>query len=136
MKTNFKKVALLAVLSLAAVSCEKETFIDPVVVTGEESVIKTVVYTIDGETRLMTFLDESSWNAFLDWLFTLAEEGHTVSFRLGNAMQRSAAKETVTFTTTNKEEAYGWANDMALNGYQVTVQYDEESGKYTCTAIK
>ena len=136
MKITFKKVALLAVLSLAAVSCEKETLIDPVTVTNEEASVKTVVYIIDGESRQMTFLDEASWNAFLDWLFALAEEGHTVSFRLANATQRSATKETVTFSTSDKQEAYDWANEMALSGYQVTVQYDEESGKYICTAIK
>ena len=136
MKLSFKSVALFSVLSLAAVSCQKETLIDPVVVTGEESVVKTVVYTIDGETRQMTFLDESSWNAFLDWLFALAEEGHTVSFRMGKVMQSNDTKEIVTFTTKKKAEALNWADEMAENGYQVTVQYDPSTGIYTCTAIK
>lgn len=136
MKITFKKVALLAVLSLAAVSCQKETLIDPVSIACEEAAVKTVVYTVDGESYQMTISDEASWNAFLDWLFALAEEGHTVSFRLTNTMQRSATKETVTFTTNNKEEAFAWANDMVLNGYQVTVQYDEGTGYYKCIAVK
>lgn len=136
MVIKFKKVALFLVLSLAAVSCEKETFRDSTVFMEETVASRTVVYSIDGVTRQMTVLGESSWNSFLDWMFALAEEGHVVSFRLGDSSQNVSSKETVTFTTTNKNEAFAWADAMVESGYSVTVQYDDKTGIYTCTAIK
>lgn len=135
MKIPFKKVALFLVLSLAAVSCEKETISDPVVITGEKSV-RTVVYTIDGITGQMSFLDEESWTQFLEWLFALAEEGHTVNFHMTNYSQSSETREVVTYTTKKKEDAIAWADTMANNGYTVNVQYNPDTGYYTCTAIK
>ena len=46
------------------------------------------------------------------------------------------AKETVTFTTGNKNEAIDWTNTMLGLGYEVTMYYDEETGLYVCIAYK
>jgi hypothetical protein len=136
MKIPFKRLALFFVLSMVAVSCQKETIIDPVAITGGEVSFREAIYTIDGVTGQMTFPDDASWNQFLERMFVLAEEGHSVSFRDGNSSQRNASKEVVTYTTKNKDEAIAWANAMVENGYTVYVQYDKDSGVYTCTAIK
>lgn len=70
-------------------------------------------------------------------MFALAEEGHVVSFRNENAASCAVTtKETVTHTTTNKAEAFAWAEKMHDTGYLVTIEYDKEKGVYTCYAIK
>ena len=50
-------------------------------------------------------------------------------------MQKTHKKEVVTYTTSNQEDAYAWADSMINKGYTVTVKYDKKSGLYTCTAI-
>ena len=136
MKLKFRTVALLAVLSIAAVSCEKENIVDNAATTGEVASMQMVTYTVDGVTSQVVVLSEDAWNDFLDWMFALAEEGHRVSFRRGVASERIAAKETITYTTSDQQDAYMWANQMVSQGYLVTVDYDKKTGIYTCIAIK
>ena len=135
MNRKSKTVALLAVLSLAAVSCQKETVVDPVSATDPVT-MRMVTYCVDGVTTQVTLLGDDAWDDFLHWMFALAEEGHRVSFRQGNAEERNAAKETVTFTTNSQIEAYNWANTMMDKGYEVTIEYDKKTGIYTCTATR
>lgn len=136
MKIKFKEVALLAVLGMAAAGCQKESAVEPVIATDNPVAMRTVYYSIDGECGQVTFLDEHSWKDFLDWMFALAQEGRSVSFREGSALRQSAAKDVVTYTTKVKNEAYAWADIMVKQGYEVSVQYNASTGIYTCTAIK
>ena len=70
-------------------------------------------------------------------MLALAEEGHRVSFRNENASSQDAlTKEVITYTTNDHDDAYTWAEKKLNEGYEVTVEYDRETGKYTCTAIK
>ena len=53
--------------------------------------------------------------------------------------QKSSGKQTreqVTFTTTSKEKALKWCAEREAEGYTVRMEYNEETGIYTCTAIK
>ncbi len=53
--------------------------------------------------------------------------------------QNSDGKQTrehVTFTTSSKEKALKWCADREAEGYTVRMEYNEETGIYTCTAIK
>ena len=69
-------------------------------------------------------------------MFALAESGHRVGFRLENASSQVAfTKDVVTYTTTNHDDAYKWAEIMGGKGYSVTIEYDPRTGVYTCTAI-
>lgn len=121
-------------MSMAAASCQKENLVEQQN-TEADVTYKTVYYTVDGVTSQASFVSEESWQEFLDWIVTLAEEGHRVSFR--NAKQeRSLTKEVVTFTTNKHEEAVAWANQMEKAGYEVAVDYDPKTGIYTCVAIK
>ena len=122
-------------LSLAAVSCQKETTVDPVSTT-DPITMRMVTYCVDGVTTQVTLLGDEAWNDFLNWMFALAEEGHRVSFRQGNAEERNASKETVTFTTNNLDEAKHWSSEMAFQGYSVSISYDDKTGIYTCIATK
>ena len=134
MNRTIKTVALLTALTLAATACQKENDVLPF---GTEQTTETlhVVYSINGEVFYAT-LSDSEWDAFVERMLALAREGYEVSFSKNRSTLTSQSKEKVTFVTNNKQEAYEWANEMASQGYIVTITYEEASGKYTCIAIK
>lgn len=137
MRKTFTTIALVAVLASMAVSCQKENIIDQATIVSESCATYTVQYTIDGVSHIITLIGEDSWHDFLNHMFALAEEGYVVSFRnVESASSATATKETVTHSTTSKEEAYAWADKMHGDGYYVTIRYDKEKGVYTCYAIK
>ena len=140
MKKNIITVALLAVLTTMAVSCQKEdadiTSATPSTVIAENDTLRTVVYTIDGVSYRLSLVGEQAWHDFLSRMFALAEEGRTVTFFNEEAASRVIPSKLVeTFTTSNKEEAYQWAEKKGNEGYTVTVVFDQETGIYTCYAF-
>ena len=134
MKKVFRTVALIALMGLTATGCQKESMVEQQNSIADIS-FKSVYYTIDGVTTQASFVSEESWNEFLDWLVTLSEEGHRVSFRNAN-QERSVKKDVVTYTTKSHDEAVAWANQMEKAGYEVIIEHDPTTGVYTCTAIK
>ena len=135
MKKNIKTVALLSVLSLMAVGCQKETMVESD--TGLQVTVRarTVTFTIDGVTHQTVFKSEQSWMEFLKQLTALAKQGHRVHFRCEETRTNtSAAKDVETFETPDEDEAVAWCNTMIDKGYEVTMYYDKESGKYICIA--
>ena len=102
----------------------------------EQNAVYKVRYSIDGVTYQLTLVGEEAWRAFLNRMLALAEEGHIVSFRNENASSQIApSKETITYTTSNHDDAYEWAAKMGNLGYNVTIIYDERTGKYICIAV-
>lgn len=136
MKITFKIVTVAIIAMLCAVSCQKETYDSTTGVTCQEVQAMTVVYVIDGVQYSRTFTDERSWSEFLDWLFLQARNGHRVSFRNADTSTMPVSKDVQTFETTDPEEAAKWCNKMIEDGYEVSVDFDERTGIYTCTAIK
>lgn len=134
MKKNYKKIALLAVLSLAATSCQKEDVL-PLVGTEQTSESILVMYSINGEV-FQTSISESEWNAFVERMIALAREGYEVTFSKNRTSLTSQSKEKVTFVTNSKEEAYSWSSAMIDQGYTVSITYNQSTGEYTCIAIK
>ena len=137
MKKSVITVALFAVLGTLAVSCQKETLVDPSGVEARVENVYKVSYSVDGVTLHATLHGQGEWNAFLGRLVALAKEGHRVSFRAENAPESVvSSKETVTYITKSEEDAINWANKMYGDGYEVTIIFDEETGEFTCIAIK
>ena len=137
MKISYKPIALLAVLSIAAAGCQKEPIVEPTMQFQQNVNIRNVTYTIDGVTFFATVRGEQNWHDFIDRLLALAKEGHKVSFRNGDVCQSGmSAKETVHYYTNNSEDARNWCVTMADKGYSVSMEYDDETGRYHCTAIK
>ena len=67
----------------------------------------------------------------------MAREGY--SFRIldeNYTYSNSSAKATVTFTTQNEKEAVEWVKTKTLEGYDVTVSFNQQTGEYTCIAVK
>ena len=136
MRVKFIPIALLAVLATLAVSCHKERFDKETIMVEELNAVYNVRYSIDGVTYQVTLLGGDAWHDFLNRMLALAEKGHRVSFRLENAPSRVAfTKDVVTYTTSNHDDAYKWAEKMGNEGYEVIIEYDPRTGVYTCTAI-
>ena len=137
MKRTFPTIALLAVLGTMAVGCQKENIVENATIVAQVGETRTIIYTVDGTERQITLVGDEAWSDFLHHMLAMAREGHRVSFRNGKTpLSVTSAKETVTFTTTDQNEAYTWCDNMYNAGYSVTMYYDKDKGIYTCIAVK
>lgn len=139
MKKKTKTMALFLVLSMMALSCQKES-IEPIASTNVGSEMNTlyrVCYAIDGVTHQITLNSEEAYSDFIYQMLALAERGYEVAFfDEYRVSQNLAAKEIVTYDTPDKDDAYAWAHQMSLNGYSVQIKYDNVTNTFHCTAIK
>jgi len=138
MRQTFRTATIaIALLATAATSCQKENYTDPTASTIQAEAIRTVCYVVDGNTRTTIVRGDDNWHAFLEYLTTLAEEGHDVVFWNSERPDTAyAAKETVTYTTKDRKDAINWMDKMYAQNYQVSYTYDPDTGIYTCTATK
>ena len=131
-------ITLAAALAALCVSCKKEDCM----VLSETSTLESnnalfeICLSVDDETFLTTVSNPKEWHNLLDRLFAWAEEGHNVSFWNSRIPCDISAKETVSFSTSSKDEAYAWAEKMGKTGYKVTIVFDSESNQFICIAIK
>ena len=133
-KHTIKLMLFLALFGGVATSCTKEELTESPCVAA---ISQSAAYVVDGRLCYANPQTEEEWAAFLDRMFALVEEGHTVQFwRNGLRQQYAAAKEVITFTTTDREKAKKWAAEKAAAGYSVTVSFDQQSGIYTCIAYR
>ncbi|MBR4176992.1 MAG: hypothetical protein IKP34_04550 [Bacteroidales bacterium] len=137
MKKQVKTAALFAVLSIMAVSCQKETIVEPNTGMQQTMSVRTVTYSIDGVSQQIVIRGDEAWMEFLRNLAALARQGYRVQFRCEETRTNaSTTKEVVTYTTTSEEDAIAWCNSMSNSGYEVEMYYDEKNGKFVCTATK
>ncbi len=132
MKNQIKAMALVAVLGLMATSCTKESVTDGI---GVVATAQSAVYIVDGQQYYANPQTEEEWSVFLDRMFALVEEGHTVQF-WRSGVQTFSTKEKVTYTTTSLADAKAWCAQKMEEGYIVTMTYDQSTGVYTCIAVR
>lgn len=139
MKKKTQTIALFAVLSLAAVGCQKENVKDfaneaPV---SETSDVYMVFYSVDGVEHRITLHGESEYQTFIHEMAELAKRGHRVVVRDENrSSQNATTKEVIQFSTNSQEEAETWMDLRVKEGYSVSMAYDEKTGMYNCLAWK
>lgn len=131
-----KIITLFALLSLMAVSCQKENISEMEPATIGETAAYTLCYTIDGVAHRASFKTSDERLAFIRQLVALTCEGHHVFIGDGNATSTCLTKEKVTFTTPSRDEAASWAAEMVEQGYDVEIIHDKENGVYICIATK
>ena len=138
MKKVIKTVALLTVLSVAAVGCQKETImVEPQTGVEASGTVYTVQYSVNGVSHTETLIGEQAWADFLQRMLALAEEGYRVTVsRNVNLAQYPISKEVETFRTKKKTEAYAWMEQKIEEGYTVTIDYNTQTGEYTCVATR
>ena len=125
MKTNLKLVALLAaVLTLAACNKDKD----------ELRHERDIVYTVAEQTTSVHLTTEAEWQQLLDHFCDYAEGGSSVTFRNAHHATKSATKEAVTYSTSDREEMKRWMAQMEDEGMTVTVTYDPATGTWNGTA--
>lgn len=124
MKTIVRLFALLAAVICFA-ACEKN---------NEMHHKRDIVYTVAEETTTVHLTTEAEWQQLLDHFCDYAEGGSSVTFRNANRTATSATKETVTYSTTNREEMKRWMAQMEDEGMTVTVTYDPSTGTWNGTA--
>lgn len=134
MKNVIITLAALALLATTAISCQKETDDSSVIpITCSKH---NVIYHIDGATHYAYIHSETEWHAFMERMFALARQGHRITVSRATTTRQVATKETVTYKTSDHEDAKRWAKDMIAEGYEVDITYDEESGIYIVIATQ
>lgn len=137
MKIRNKTMLACAGMILLAGGCQKEQMNQQPMVVVQQEVTQTMVYSVDGQKYQIRLVGEEARMAFLQRMLALAEEGHRVTFRYGNSVSiLGHTKESVTYTTSNHDDALNWSQMMLDKGYQVTIIYDKEHRQYVCTAEK
>ena len=135
MSKKTRTVALFIVLSMAAVSCQKENLFEIEGYPTEVTVSRTVSYMIDGTLYHATLHSDAEWDALMHRLMALAREGHRVMIANGNSVNTSSlAKDVVIFRTSSEEEANEWIKQMTEAGYTVTYGFDDETQQWICIA--
>ena len=137
MKKKTTTLALFLALSALATSCQKEFLESPVSGTPVEQVYaeNRLVYSIDGQVYSASFKTPEEKDAFFLQLMAVARQGHVVTIGSRNATQ-AMTKEKVIHKTTDANDAAEWCEKMENLGYEVTITVNEETGIYTCIAIK
>ena len=131
--------AILAVLSMMTVSCQKENAME---ISSETSVsevgtVYTVQYAVDGVLHSATIHNEAEEQALMQYLMALTREGHEVSIYDEEAYSHSVAtKETQVHTTTSEANATAWTIQKVHEGYKVTTIHNTDTGEYTCIATR
>lgn len=139
MKKTFRTIMVVVALSTAMAGCQKEKVVvltpSNVDVVDANTTKRTVEYTVNGVEGRMVIEGEEAWLAFLQRMVALAENGCRVTFGdATNPRQTNATKEVVTYTTADKDAAVAWADNMASNGYVVTIYYDSVNNVFVCIA--
>ncbi len=138
MRKQLVSVALLAVLATMTASCQKEKLDEPQQsVTTENSTVRSVCYSVDGVRHHVVLQNDDEWMLFMDSLIGLTTKGHRVTvFDEETSSNSLAAKETVTYVTKDREAATKWAAKKVEEGYDVTVTFNEDTGEFTCVAVR
>ncbi len=135
---TIKLMTLLAVLSTMAVSCQKDNIDSamPANVVNNVHSVYIYQYEVNGVRSRITLRSEYDRIFFINRMFALAEKGYQVSFFDETRTAQLFSKETVVYSTKDKNKALAWSRNMVDNGYEVIITYNEETGYYDCTAIK
>lgn len=136
MKKVVVTVALFAVLGTLVTSCQKENITNLSPVTTQTAETYLIAYSVDGVSMQMQLNGDEELRAFLRRITALARQGHRVTVRNANALSQSLSKERVEYRTKSEDDANEWAQKMIKDGYEVAIDYDDETGEFVCTAIK
>ena len=130
-------MALFAMISLTTVSCQKENLVETAIQSVENSAARTIRYTVNGTAYRQVIHSDEDLDALMLTLFALAREGYTVRVIDENTnLCETCAKEKVTYTTKNKNDAIAWSLEKINEGYDVTISFNQDTGEYTCVATR
>ena len=131
-------IALATLVSLCffSVSCNKETSYTTNNTSLHLQKPQMIYYYVDGACHKFIVWNDVDLDAFFERMIALANEGHNILFSKTDNFQSSLSKEKVVYSTNDFDDAKKWMLKMLEDGYQVSFSFDEETGEYTCIAIK
>lgn len=131
---RINRIILLAAMLLCFAGCTKENVAGGIHDGADTS---SVTYLVGGQRYYANPQTNEEWSLFFDRMLAMAEEGYAVRImRTDASRQVNASKEKVTYTTDDYNDAKAWAKEKTLEGYEVTITFDQETGKYTCIATR
>ncbi len=137
MKKIIIPATILAMLSLTTVSCQKENLVETATQSVENNATRTIRYTVNGTAYRQVIHTDEDLDALMFTLFALVREGYTVRMMdENNTFSETSVKVTETYTTKIEKDAKTWAKEKMMDGYVVTITYNEQTGIYTCIATK
>ena len=119
---NIARIFILLTAVVALTACNKEKEIEAKVQQNER--VRDITYTVGGQTTTVHLKTEAEWDALLDRFCDYAQGGDTVTFHNIHTTASQQTKETVNFSTTDREEMKRWMAQMENEGKTVTVNYD------------
>ena len=132
MKRTIRTVAVFAMLTLAAAGCQKE---QPASFGNQEialGAIGNVENTVEGHFVFITQEGALDLDALEQDIHRLVESGYTVVIGQNNMV---GAKDVLTYTTYNWDDAYKWSKQRENEGYAVSIT-QKDNGEYVCVAVK
>ena len=126
MKRQFITIAMLALLTAATSSCQKELDDSFTTSTSQADENRTMIYYIDGCRYTRTISNEQEWDELHRWLFSLAKRGCRIVIGDTNQAIISLSKDVQTYVTTNEADAIKWAKKMEDDNYIVTVLHHKK----------
>ncbi len=137
MKKKVIFAALLALSCVAPTSCSKENKQTSMNLTFESHTGRVIRYSVNGADYRCVIRSNEEWDKLISNILALSREGFTIRITDENhAYGESMTKETVTLTTKDKSEVDEWIFKRLLEGYEVIVSYNDNTGEYTCIATK
>ena len=145
---NRNKIVKMLLLSVAVsgtmASCQKDEILSEMVVPSHEMSQKllahqelTLRYWIDGVEHNQEYASQQEMDNYICYLIGLTREGKTIIIQGSeNPSYAPAETDTKTFTTSDEVEMKKWSKEMRIKGYDVEIDFDEETGLYTGTATK
>lgn len=102
-----------------------------------EAALEMLEYSLNGKTTVRLEADNAAERELLHRLETDLAKGHAVTIAPTTTAQHTTAPagDTLTFTTTDIDRVIPWTRRMVRRGYAVTIDYNADSGVYTCTAV-
>ncbi len=134
---------VLALSSLCLMACSKQENLNN---EGNGGVInninkeRVIVYTVGQSESQRALANEAEWDALLDQLCDQAQNGIEVAFynmspttyHIGKST--NGPKNTVSFSTTSRDEIKAWMKEMEEQGRTVKVTYDSATGTWSGVA--
>lgn len=123
-------VMVLAAMMVLAAGCQKEEATQSTPVNA----VRSVEYMIDNNRQHVTVTGDAEWQKLLGECLDSAAAGHLINISHGTGA--NYAKERQVYATESRDAALAWVDARFNEGYDVTMWYDEEEGKYICVASK
>ena len=137
-KNTLKLVALSLLLAGMATSCQKDSEMISSQKLSQKSLAQEtsiLYYSIDGEKYYKKFPSKEERSEYISYLIKLSTKGGHKIFIESNAKPNYAPEDKRNLETKDIVEIDNWAKEMEGKGYDVKIDFDEESGIFKGTAI-